>query len=141
MLTQKCGLPSDVARIVEAAVHSVAHDHQSYVDELKVCALNIHINPSNAHPDRLVAPNVECIEGSLLQQICNTAEERRRVFETMLQEKYESIDDVRNCNSSLRCRRCNSVDVSWDQKQTRSADEAMTVFCVCATCNNRWTIR
>lgn len=141
VLTQTCGVAFDLARDVEAAAHSLAHDHESYVDELKVCALNIHINPSNAHPDRLAASNAECIQGSLLEQICNTEDERRRVFETMLHEKYESIDDVRNCDSSLRCRRCGSIDVTWDQKQTRSADEAMTVFCVCATCNNRWTIR
>tara|TARA_B110000046_G_scaffold159521_1_gene172098 strand:+ start:963 stop:1478 length:516 start_codon:yes stop_codon:yes gene_type:complete len=141
VLTSKCGLAFDAARDMEAAVHSIAQDRHSYVDELKRCALNIHINADNAHPDKLAASNAECIRGSLLEQICKVEDDRRLLFERMLQEKYESIDDQKNCTSSLKCRRCNSVDVSWDQKQTRGADEAMTVFCVCAVCNNRWTIR
>ena len=141
VLVEKCGLDVLHAREMEAAVHSVSSDYYFYVDELKRCALNIHINRNNARPEALTASNSECIQGSLLETIYNTEKERRRVFETMLQEKYESIDDVKNCDSSLKCRRCNSVEVTWEQKQTRGADEAMTVFCVCSTCNLRWTIR
>ena len=141
LFVTKCGLDALRAREMEAAVHSVSHNEQVYVDELKRCALNISINARNGHPDQLAASNATCIEGSLLQKIYKTEEVRRRMFETMLQEKYESIDDVKDCDSSLKCRRCNSVDVTWEQKQTRSADEAMTVFCVCSTCHNRWTIR
>jgi DNA-directed RNA polymerase subunit M/transcription elongation factor TFIIS len=141
VLTSKCGLAFDNARTMEAAVHSMAQDYHSYVDELKRCALNIHINSHNATPGALASSNAECIRGSLLEQICKVEDDRQLKFERMLQEKYESIDDQKNCTSSLKCRRCNSIDVTWDQKQTRGADEAMTVFCVCAVCSNRWTIR
>ena len=49
----------------------------------------------------------------------------------MLQEKYEALDD-RAYDAIVRCRRCGSSDVAWEEKQTRSADEAMTLYVMCA---------
>lgn len=39
------------------------------------------------------------------------------------------------------CARCKSVDIDTEQKQTRAADEPMTVFCACTRCGLRWTIK
>jgi DNA-directed RNA polymerase subunit M/transcription elongation factor TFIIS len=36
------------------------------------------------------------------------------------------------------CRRCKSFDVDTEQKQTRSADEPMTIFCTCNACGKRF---
>ena len=36
------------------------------------------------------------------------------------------------------CKLCKSENVNWSQKQTRSADEAMTVFLECITCGAKW---
>ena len=38
----------------------------------------------------------------------------------------------------IACNRCSSCDVEVQQKQTRSADEGMTVFCACRNCGLRW---
>jgi DNA-directed RNA polymerase subunit M/transcription elongation factor TFIIS len=58
----------------------------------------------------------------------------------MLQEKYDALND-RKFQAIVRCRRCGSEEVTWDEKQTRSADEGATVFCACQTCKNRWVMR
>ena len=58
----------------------------------------------------------------------------------VVQEKYDSLND-RQFQAIVRCRRCGSQEVSWEEKQTRSADEGATVFCVCTTCKNRWVMR
>ena len=52
-------------------------------------------------------------------------------------------NDVRKSDGSsrkvfLRCRHCKSTDVTFTQKQTRSADESMTLFCRCAECGKAW---
>ena len=39
---------------------------------------------------------------------------------------------------ALRCSKCGSDCVSVQQKQTRSADEGMTVFCSCDGCGVQW---
>jgi DNA-directed RNA polymerase subunit M/transcription elongation factor TFIIS len=41
-------------------------------------------------------------------------------------------------NCAVRCGRCKSEDVTIEQKQTRGADEAMTVFVHCQGCGLRW---
>ena len=39
---------------------------------------------------------------------------------------------------AICCRKCKSAKITFNQKQTRSADEAMTVFCQCSDCLYRW---
>lgn len=39
---------------------------------------------------------------------------------------------------ALRCTKCGSDCVSVQQKQTRSADEGMTIFCSCDGCGVQW---
>lgn len=38
----------------------------------------------------------------------------------------------------LRCRKCKSTDVGFNQKQTRAGDEGMTSFCRCNQCGTTW---
>lgn len=38
----------------------------------------------------------------------------------------------------FQCSKCNSFDVDTEQKQTRSADEPMTIFCTCNSCGKRF---
>ena len=40
--------------------------------------------------------------------------------------------------SLLTCRRCKGSNVDYVEKQTRSADEPMTVFATCLDCQTRW---
>lgn len=47
-------------------------------------------------------------------------------------EKVEVAEGVH------KCRRCGSLRTMSHQKQTRSADEPMTEFITCMSCNNHW---
>jgi DNA-directed RNA polymerase subunit M/transcription elongation factor TFIIS len=40
----------------------------------------------------------------------------------------------------IKCRACKSSAVDTEQKQTRSADEPMTIFCLCRKCGTRFTM-
>ena len=78
--------------------------------------------------------------GTLVGRIREESRARAARFEQMLHEKYEALND-RDYQAIVRCRRCGSQEVSWEEKQTRSADEGATLFCACATCKNRWVLR
>ena len=52
--------------------------------------------------------------------------------ERLAKEKFDSID------SGYKCMKCKSNKVDHYQKQTRSSDEPMTVFCHCLECDKRW---
>jgi len=41
-------------------------------------------------------------------------------------------------SKSIRCGKCGAKETEYTQRQTRSADEPMTTFCVCLKCGNRW---
>ena len=45
-------------------------------------------------------------------------------------------ETVDNQDAFIQCKRCKSYSVDTEQKQTRSADEPMTIFCVCRKCKN-----
>lgn len=36
------------------------------------------------------------------------------------------------------CGRCRSTNITWTQKQTKGADESMTIFFECSDCGKRW---
>jgi DNA-directed RNA polymerase subunit M/transcription elongation factor TFIIS len=52
----------------------------------------------------------------------------------ILDERLETNDVF------IQCKRCKSNAVDTEQKQTRSADEPMTIFCACRKCGQRWRI-
>jgi DNA-directed RNA polymerase subunit M/transcription elongation factor TFIIS len=58
-----------------------------------------------------------------------------------LREAYPTHikSDVNIEKSILVCVRCQKRSVDYCEKQTRGADEPMTVFAHCLACNKRWT--
>ena len=79
-------------------------------------------------------------EGTIVGRIEEEGKARSLRFQQMLQDKYDALDSDK-FEAIVKCRRCGSEEVSWEEKQTRSADEGATVFCVCIACKNRWVLR
>lgn len=60
-------------------------------------------------------------------------EKRRMIVEELTNAKFE-CPEVPEANDTNRKCKCGSSDVTGGQRQTRSADEGMTVIYVCNTC-------
>lgn len=70
-------------------------------------------------------------EGPYAQAIM-TAKQRELDIEThkaKMDEEYEGI---------FKCRKCGSKKTTYYQLQTRSADEPMTTYVTCTSCDNHW---
>lgn len=75
-----------------------------------------------------------------------TAEEMASDAMKTLRAKYtkESIDDHQmaktggTCTDLFKCGKCGKNNCTYNQVQTRSADEPMTTFVLCNECGNRW---
>ena len=119
--------------------HAVSRSEHDYWDNVQRTAFNFASNAALDHR-AVVSADAALTEGSLLRQIEAERMARKERFERMLQEKYDALDDA-TFRSVVRCRRCGSEDVRWEDKQTRSADEGASVFVSCNTCRNRWVIR
>jgi DNA-directed RNA polymerase subunit M/transcription elongation factor TFIIS len=63
-------------------------------------------------------------------------------YHTMIATAKQVLSEKTATNVGLfSCPKCKSKDVDTEQKQTRSADEPMTIFCACTRCQTRWTIK
>ena len=132
----------DACVSIESAAHAIATTQTAYLDKMRQVIFNLRSNPKllNHGEQIVVLSDTEMAKGTVIEDIRNQTLHRQHRFDQMLQEKCELIND-QSLKGMLKCRRCGSNDVSWDQKQTRGADEAMTVFATCSKCNNRWTMR
>lgn len=128
-----------VCKNVESACHAESMSPSEYDDRIRHAAFNLHENP-NLDINVLYVSDEVLTENTLVGRIEMERRSRKERFEHMIQEKYDALND-REFQAIIRCRRCGSEDVSWEEKQTRSADEGATVFCSCQTCKNRWVIR
>ena len=78
----------------------------------------------------------------------NTDPRRSSAFKEWQSKHFESIrcakavlqETVESKDAFIQCRKCKSNAVDTEQKQTRSADEPMTIFCVCRNCKERFRI-
>jgi DNA-directed RNA polymerase subunit M/transcription elongation factor TFIIS len=131
-----------ISRQLEANIHSIARNLDEYTNKCQQIALNLKNNPQlcGKASTLIMLSDLEMSKGTILEDIENEAIVQKQRFEQMLQEKYDMLND-KSYNATLKCRRCGSSEVGWEQKQTRSADEASTVFCTCNKCKNRWTMR
>ena len=59
-------------------------------------------------------------------------DEKYKRDKLLYEEKAEAMTD------QFKCGRCKSRKCTYYELQTRSADEAMTIFITCLTCGNRW---
>ena len=130
---------AEVCREVESSCHAIAQTDEEYFDHIKRSAFNLRENPE-AGRDVMYVSDETLTQGTLLGRIEEQTKVRTARFERMLQEKYEALDDE-SFQAIVRCRRCGSSEVTWEEKQVRSADEAAHLFCACLTCKNRWVVR
>ena len=139
LLTKQCQTPFDLGRRIEAHCHNVSTTEEEYVAHILNAAFNIRNNPRLGE-NVVFLSDSEMAEGTPLGAIEADRAAREARFAKMLQEKYDELED-REFQSIVHCRKCGSDNVSWEEKQTRSADEGATVFCVCMKCKTRWVVR
>lgn len=132
-----------MAREIEATVHAWSGTFNEYMDKMQQIVHNLEQNPGlvASYKTSIVALDDETMaRGTLIEDIERESQRRRANFEAIVQEKYNMVNQGSSL-STLKCRRCGSGEVQAEQKQTRGADEAMTVFCTCSKCLLRWTMR
>lgn len=64
------------------------------------------------------------------------ASQRKKWLEDAYPKHIKSTEEMED--SMLQCGKCKQHKVDYYQKQTRGADEPMTVFCHCLNCGARW---
>ena len=129
------------ASTVDTAVYT-RHDGeaQPYLDGMRSLLYNLQTNPrlrALSGADLAGLSDEDMRQGTVLEEIERGAKQRQAHFEAMLQQRYESLESERPL---MRCRRCKKSHLAFEQKQTRGADESMTVFVSCKECGLHWKL-
>ena len=127
----------DFCREIESAIHSRSKSIIEYQNNSLRVAWNLKNNKNINTIDVVFDKEINMTKNTILERIDLQTKARNERFEKMLQEKYERINE-KKYGTLIKCRKCGSEEVSYEEKQTRSADEAATIFMSCSTCKNRW---
>jgi DNA-directed RNA polymerase subunit M/transcription elongation factor TFIIS len=65
------------------------------------------------------------------------AEEEKMVEEMLASGRKDRTEGFLTCRNA----ECKSKEIDVEQRQTRSADEPMTLFALCVKCGMRWTMK
>ena len=79
--------------------------------------------------------------GTEFQYLSHEASKHIQHLNTIIEESKEHTTinpQITTDTTFLRCRKCHSTNVVFNQKQTRAGDEGMTAFCNCQVCGTKW---
>lgn len=86
-----------------------------------------------AAPDALISGGPNICELRVV-----AAEAKREETVEKLREIVQNDCADTSSGTGLRCRACQSTNLSYNLLQTRSADEGTTIFVTCFRCGKRW---
>lgn len=124
---------------LDRQLYDAVKDEESYAYRMRSMIYNMALQPSlrNVENVELVKMDeVQMRRGTLLESIERDVVQRRVHFENMLKETYDSL--CTDAPATMACRKCKGSNLEFSQKQTRSCDEAMTIFTTCRDCGQRW---
>ena len=139
---------------IEGSICRLFQDRKAYSDKARSLAFNLKKNTQlckdvllgSIEADELVKMSSEQLASQ--ETMKKRAEEARKVIDASRLDWNEANEDKINEMCGIRgdllkaslftCGRCKSTKTTSTQKQTRSADEPMTVFVLCLNCGKRW---
>lgn len=161
-------LSTDQVVLLESQLFTQYHcQYNEYMRAVKRISYNVAMNPQilNEFPIELLHTVTSAVfaRGTELEKQDRACADRIARQEQLLQRPHESMMTTSASSSSstttttqviyrtttttaaeakkrgaIVCGKCKTSDVTVEQKQTRGADEAMTIFCSCNTCGLRW---
>ncbi|KAH8308404.1 transcription elongation factor S-II [Drosophila kikkawai] len=137
-----CGEPEEMAAELEDAIYAeFKNTDMKYKNRIRSRVANLK-DPKNPG----LRGNFMCGAVTAKQLAKMTPEEMASDEMKKLREKFvkEAINDAQLATVQgtktdlLKCAKCKKRNCTYNQLQTRSADEPMTTFVMCNECGNRW---
>jgi transcription elongation factor S-II len=140
---------------VEASIQKhMGNDRSNYIAKARSLCFNIKNNKKMGGEVILGQVSANDLVNMSTEELASDdkrkerEQRRQHVMDTMRldweRENESKINDMCGIKGDLlkaslfTCARCKSIKTTSTQKQTRSADEPMTVFVLCLNCGKRW---
>ena len=132
----------DLAFRIEQAVYDNSSFNKDYKPHLRNIVANISYTPNAAGVRRRIYSSEwtpEIFGRMSNNEMYPELEEKERLEKEEEKRLEEFFKEKKlNIDSFYTCGKCKSTKVEHTQRQTRSSDEPMTVFCHCLVCEARW---
>ena len=147
LMQQSLDITTDQARSLESRLYTQYHNQkEQYVRSIKRIVFNVMNNSllkEGLAEHLLMLPsmtNQDMRKGTQLEEWYLQFQQHSQRQQELLQNSTQDIQHTPASSNTkaIMCHRCKSDDVAIEQKQTRSADEGMTVFVTCNKCQLRW---
>ncbi|ETM99813.1 transcription elongation factor S-II [Phytophthora nicotianae INRA-310] len=151
------GSPGEIAAAIEVAMARTYHmgapgeQKKDYMAKYRQLSFNVKKNgdlrqnllDDSVSGDQLIKMSAEELateeKRAQIEKLRDDAfQEARLDWAEANHEKIQKQTGTEGTKGLFTCGRCKSSKTSNTQKQTRSADEPMTVFVMCHNCGNRW---
>ena len=111
---------------------------EPWQDKMQQLIYNLEINQkyllSKYTPEQLIQLNNASLIDNITDAETKQHQQTMEVYHRLLKKRFGDKG-----SKTILCRRCGEKgNVEWVPKQTRSADEGSTIFCVCRNCKTRW---
>ena len=132
-----------ISENIEKGIYDKFSDNTNkYKKQLRIILSNIDITPNSVHvrkklfdgvwnPYEVGKMNENELNPEIFEELRLEQEREDQIIQNMRNKKL-AVDSIYTCG------KCKNNKVEYYQKQTRSADEPMSVFVSCLICNNRW---
>ncbi|CAH1772476.1 unnamed protein product [Owenia fusiformis] len=136
------GTPEDIAAAIEDTIYTeLMNTGMKYKSRVRSRVSNLRDKKNPELRKHVLSGRIAAEKLAVM-----TSEEMANEEMQKLRAKYtkESIDDHQMSVSGgtttdlLKCGKCGKRNCTYNQVQTRSADEPMTTFVLCNNCGNRW---
>ena len=110
----------------------------AFADKLQQLVFHLQTNPKIPELEDDPAVFFSSLDINL-EQYVGVQETEQREDQDRYQELVDTTFDPLNKGpATITCKNCADGEVEWSIKQTRSADEGSTVYCLCLSCSARW---
>jgi DNA-directed RNA polymerase subunit M/transcription elongation factor TFIIS len=111
----------------------------SYLDQ--IAALECILEETNLRPILAADPSkIGDYQDHDIKRLTDYGTWHDKYLEDIAESKRVLEERHEDTSAFIKCSKCHSNRVDTEQKQTRSADEPMTVFCLCRNCGKRFTM-
>ena len=124
-------IPYKTALELERSVCAIQYtDKNVYIEHAKRICFNVKCNPSLLFSIERAFVTDERWRAEL----CSKRSRNKKINDhsggEYVARKYENVN--KSAEAVCSCKTCGSSDIAWQQKQTKGADESMTIFCTCS---------
>lgn len=152
-----------IARVLECSVYdwtrtqcedrhsdSYQHWHQYYTKKVLQLEWALRINnnlldssvPASSIEQLVYLSSSQLAAGTPLQAKFDNLLNSDDAVHVQIESELDNIQNIvipaSTSTGALCCSKCYSNNIALEQKQTRGADESMTIFCECQQCGKRW---